>query len=118
MPRGSNQKFKLYYLAKILIQKTDSTHYITMPEIIKELERYDVSAERKSLYNDIKDLEKLGLEVVGEPVGRSFHYHVVSSKFELPELKLLVDAIQSAKFITEKKSNELIKKLEDFVSCY
>ena len=118
MPRGSNQKFKLYYLAKILIQKTDSTHYITMPEIIKELERYDVSAERKSLYNDIKDLEKLGLDVVGEPVGRSFHYHVVSSKFELPELKLLVDAIQSAKFITEKKSNELIKKLEDFVSCY
>ena len=116
MPKGLNQKFKLYYLAKIMLEKTDMDHYITMPEIMKELERYEVTAERKSIYTDLKDLERFGIEVEGEPVGRSFHYHVVSREFEVAELKLLVDSIQSSKFITAKKSNELIKKLEGLVS--
>ena len=97
MPRGTNQKFKLYYLAKIMLEKTDEEHYITMPEILRELERYDVTAERKSIYTDLKDLEQLGIEVEGEPVGKSYHYHVVDRQFELPEMKLLVDAIQSSK---------------------
>lgn len=118
MPKGTNQKFKLYYLAKIMVEKTDEDHYITMPEIIKALAKYDVSAERKSIYKDLEDLEHLGIEVEGEPVGKGFHYHVVNHQFELPELKLLVDAIQSSKFITAKKSNDLIKKLEGFVSEY
>lgn len=118
MPRGTNQKFKLYYLAKIMLEKTDEEHYITMPEILRELERYEVTAERKSIYTDLKDLEKLGIEVEGEPVGKSYHYHVVDRQFELPEMKLLVDAIQSSKFITARKSRELIKKLESFVSEY
>ena len=118
MPKGTNQKFKLYYLAKILTEKTDEDHYITMPEILKELERYEVTANRKSIYNDLKDLERLGIEVEGEPIGKGYHYHVVDRQFELPELKLLVDAIQSSKFITARKSNELIKKLETLVSKY
>ena len=118
MPKGTNQKFKLYYLAKILTEKTDDDHYITMPEILKELERYEVTANRKSIYNDLKDLERLGIEVEGEPIGKGYHYHVVDRQFELPELKLLVDAIQSSKFITARKSNELIKKLETLVSKY
>lgn len=63
-------------------------------------------------------MEKIGIEVEGEHDGKSFRYHVVARQFELPELKLLVDAIQSAKFITEKKSNALIKKLEGFVSGF
>ena len=118
MPRGTNQKFKLYYLAKIMLEKTDEEHYITMPEILRELERYEVTAERKSIYTDLKDLEKLGSEVEGEQVGKSYHYHVVDRQFELPEMKLLVDAIQSSKFIKARKSRELIKKLESFVSEY
>ncbi|MGN1191120.1 MAG: helix-turn-helix transcriptional regulator [Dorea sp.] len=118
MPKGTNQKFKLYYLAKILTEKTDEDHYITMPEILKELEGYEVTANRKSIYNDLKDLERLGIEVEGEPIGKGYHYHVVDRQFELPELKLLVDAIQSSKFITARKSNELIKKLETLVSKY
>ena len=65
MPKGTNQKFKLYYLAKILTEKTDEDHYITMPEILEELERYEVTANRKSIYNDLKDLERLGIEVEG-----------------------------------------------------
>lgn len=118
MPKGTNQKFKLYYLAKIMLEKTDEEHYITMPEIKEQLARYDVTAERKSIYNDLRDLEKLGIEVEGEPIGKGYHYHVVNHQFELPELKLLVDAIQSSKFITVRKSNDLIRKLEGFVSEY
>lgn len=118
VPRGSNQKFKLYRLAQIMMEQTDDEHYITMPEIIEELAKYDVTADRKSVYADLRDLSILGIEVEGEPIGNRYHYHVVSRAFELPELKLLVDAIQSSKFITEKKTNRLIKKLETLVSKY
>lgn len=118
MAKGENQKFKLYYLAKIMLEKTDETHYITVPQMIEYLEGYGVKAERKSIYTDLEDLEKIGIEVAGERDGRSYHYHVVSHQFEMPELKLLVDAIQSSKFITAKKSDQLIKKLEGFVSEY
>lgn len=118
MPRGTNQKFKLYRLAKIMLERTDDDHYITMPEIIDALGEYDITADRKSIYSNLRDLEVLGIEVEGEKVGNRFHYHVVSRTFELPELKLLVDAIQSSKFITESKTNALIKKLEQLVSKY
>ena len=118
MPRGTNQKFKLYRLAKIMLERTDDEHYITMPEIIDALGEYDITADRKSIYSDLRDLEVLGIEVEGEKVGNRYHYHVVSRTFELPELKLLVDAIQSSKFITESKTNALIKKLEQLVSKY
>ena len=118
MPKGTNQKFKLYRLAQIMQENTDDEHYITMPEIKAALEEYEVKADRKSIYADLRDLQVLGVEVEGEPVGNRYHYHVVSRPFELPELKLLVDAIQSSKFITEKKTNALIKKLEKLVSKY
>ena len=118
MPKGNNQKFKLYRLAQIMQEQTDEDHYITMPEIKEELAKYDVTADRKSIYTDLRDLSVLGVEVEGEPVGNRYHYHVVNRAFELPELKLLVDAIQSSKFITEKKTNALIKKLEMLVSKY
>ncbi|MDO4976919.1 MAG: WYL domain-containing protein [Eubacteriales bacterium] len=116
MAKGNNQKYKLYYLAKIMMEETDEDHFITMPEILKKLEGYEVSAERKSIYQDLKDLERFGLEIEGLKEGRNFIYHVISQSFEVAELKLLVDAIQSSKFITERKSNELIKKLETLVS--
>lgn len=118
MPKGTNQKFKLYRLAQIMLEYTDEEHYITMPEIIDALGTYGVTADRKSIYADLRDLEILGIDVEGEPVGNRYHYHVVDRPFELPELKLLVDAIQSSRFITEKKSNALIRKLEKFVSRY
>lgn len=118
MPKGTNQKFKLYRLAQIMLEKTDEEHYITMSEIMEGLAEYNITADRKSIYTDLRDLSVLGIEVEGEPVGNRYHYHVVSRTFELPELKLLVDAIQSSKFITEKKSNTLIKKLEKLVSKY
>ena len=118
MPKGSNQKFKLYRLAQIMLERTDEEHYISMPEIMAALSEYDVTADRKSIYNDLRDLSVFGIEVEGEPVGNRYHYHVTNRSFELPELKLLVDAIQSSKFITEKKSYALIKKLETLASKY
>ena len=118
MPKGTNQKFKLYRLAQIMMEKTDDEHYITMPEIIASLEEYGITADRKTIYNDLRDLDILGIEVEGEPVGNRYHYHVVNRLFELPELKLLVDAIQSSRFITERKTNALIRKLEKLVSKY
>jgi predicted DNA-binding transcriptional regulator YafY len=118
MPKGTKQKFKLYYLASIMMEKTDDEHMITMPEIKQELEAYGVTADRKSLYDDLESLSVLGIDVIGEKVGRNFYYHVGQKQFEIAELKLLVDAIQSSKFITEKKSNELIKKLTGMASGY
>lgn len=118
MSRGANQKFKIYRLAQIMLEQTDEEHYLTMPEIIAALKEYDIPADRKSLYADLKDLEILGIEVEGAQIGHRYRYHVLNHPFELPELKLLVDAIQSSKFITERKSNALIKKLEKLVSKY
>lgn len=118
MPKGTNSKFKLYRLAQIMLEKTDEEHALTMPEIMKELSRYEITADRKTIYNDLKDLEVLGIEVEGEAVGNKYYYRVLSRPFELPELKLLVDAIQSSKFITVRKSDALIKKLETLISKY
>ena len=118
MPKGTKQKLKLYYLSQIMIQETDDDHGLTMPQIKAFLEERGVTADRKSLYDDLESLRELGIDIIGEKVGKSFLYHVGSKQFEIAELKLLVDAIQSSKFITEKQSNTLIKKLTELVSRY
>lgn len=118
MAKEGNQKLKILYLMKILLDKTDETHSITMSEIISSLKLQGISAERKSIYNDIESLRAYGLDILGESEGKTFYYKVVNRTFELAELKLLVDSVQSAKFVTEKKSNELIKKIEELGSKY
>lgn len=118
MAKSSNQKLKLMYLMRILLENTDDTHSISMVEIIEKLAAYDVSAERKSIYSDMECLREYGLDIIGEQKDRTYYYHIGNRQFELPELKLLVDSVQSAKFITTKKSNELIKKIESFASKY
>ena len=117
MPRGTNQKFKFTYLMKIMQEKTDDEHSLTMPQIMEELEKYDVTAERKSIYTDFQDMtEKFGVEIIKEQIGRETYYHVGTREFELAEVKLLIHAIQSSKFITQTKSRELITKIKSFVS--
>lgn len=116
MARGSNQKLKILYLMKIFLEKTDELHSITMVEIISLLKAYGITAERKSLYDDIEALRTYGIDIIGEQKDKKYYYRVVSRQFELAELKLLVDSVQSAKFITTKKSNELIKKIEELAS--
>ncbi len=115
MPRNSSQKQKLLYLQKILLEKTDEEHPLTLAEIREQLLSYGISTERKALYSDIEALEQFGLDIC-RVRSKSVGYYIGSRDFELPELKLLVDAIQSSKFITRKKSLSLIKKLEGLLS--
>lgn len=104
MPKGTNQKLKLYRLAQIMLEQTDDEHYITMAEIMEALRRYDITADRKSLYNDLRDLSSFGIEVEGESVGNRYHYHVVSRPFELPELKLQRQVYVSGRIKTMNES--------------
>lgn len=115
MPKSSNQKLKLWYLYRILFENTDENNPMTLGQIITELGRYDISAERKSLYNDIELLVIAGVDIVREKRDK-FVYYIGSREFQLAELKLLVDCVQASKFVTAKKSGELIGKLEGLAS--
>ena len=115
MPRSSRQKEKLLYLQKILLEKTDENHPLTAKEIIDLLAANDIQVGRKALYDDLEILQTFGLDIC-QTRDHTVRYFVGSRDFEIAELKLLVDAIQSSKFITHKKSLELIKKLEGLVS--
>lgn len=117
MPKGPNQKKKLLILQKLLLTRTDEAHPLTIRELIEELARWDVQAERKSLYDDLETLRSFGLDVQCRK-GRSPGWFVGERQFELPELKLLVDAVQSSKFITRRKSDSLIRKLESLASVH
>lgn len=117
MAKSANQKMKVLYIMKMLLEESDERHPLTMMDIIQELDSYGISAERKSIYSDLEALQVFGMDIVfskSEPSG----YYLASHTFELPELKLLVDVVQSSKFITYKKSEELIKKLEGLASRY
>lgn len=114
MAKSANQKLKLLILKDYLLRNSDEKHPVTIPQIIEELGRYDIKAERKSLYDDLEALRVYGLDIIQS----RGNYYVGQRNFETPELKLLVDSIQSSKFITEKKTMSLIKKLEELASMY
>lgn len=115
MAKSSRQKEKLLYLQKIMLEKTDENHPLTLAEIKAALAEYDIKAERKALYEDLEILSTFGLDICRTRTN-TVRYYVGNRDFQVPELKLLVDAIQSSKFITKKKSLELIGKLEKLVS--
>jgi predicted DNA-binding transcriptional regulator YafY len=117
MAKSSNQKLKILYLMKMLLEKTDEENTMTINDMIAELERYGINAERKSIYDDIEALRYYGIDIATRK-SKTTDYFVASRVFELPELKLLVDAVQCSKFITYKKSNELIKKIESLSSSH
>ena len=98
------------------MEKTDESHALTLAEITSLLNGYEVTADRKTLYLDFEELKHYGLDIISEQRSKTVVYYLASRDFELAELKLLVDSVQSSKFITEKKSNSLIKKLESLVS--
>ncbi len=118
MAKGSNQKLKLLYLARILTEETNDDHGLTIAEISQRLKEHDIPADRKTLYSDFEELRHFGLDVIAEQHGKNHYYHVGERPFELAELKLLVDSVQAAQFITEKKSISLIRKLESLTSKY
>ena len=115
MAKNPRQKQKLLYLQKILLEKTDENRGLTVNELIDALDAYDITAERKSIYDDLRTLENFGLDICVEK-SRTVKYYIGERDFQISELKLLIDAVQSSKFITEKKSFELIKKVENLAS--
>ena len=117
MPRSANQKLKLLCLCKILWERTDEEHPLTVPELIQALEAWDIRAERKSIYDDMEALRTFGLDVQNRK-GKAPGWFLGERPFQLAELKLLVDAVQSSKFITQRKSRELIRKLESQASVH
>ena len=117
MAKSENQKLKLLYLRDYLSRCSDPEHPVTIADMIQYLSKFDISAERKSLYSDIRTLQDYGMDIVMVK-GQKSGYYLASRDFELPELRLLVDAVQSSRFLTEKKSTALIKKLSGLASHY
>ena len=111
MSKTPNCKRKLPILAKLLLERSDEDHPITRQDMQDELARWGLSAERKSLYDDMEQLRELGLDVQAKR-GRNGGWYIGQRDFELAELKLLVDAVQSSRFLTKRKSDVLIRKLE------
>ncbi len=112
----TRQKQKLLYLAKIMNEMTDESHKISGQEIIDQLALYGISEERKTVYDDIQSLCEAGMDIVTEREGRANVYYVGSRLFQEEELYVLADAVASSKFLTQKKSQELIKKLQQLTS--
>jgi len=102
---------------KILMERTDEDHSLTVQNLLSALAEYGVIAERKSIYSDLELLREYGVDIEMKQ-SRTFGYYVASRLFELPELKLLADAVQSSRFITRKKSSELIDKLSSLTSIH
>lgn len=117
MAKSANQKRKLLLLAKLLLERSDEDHPISRQDMQQELERWGVSAERKSIYDDMEQLKELGLDVQARR-GRNGGWYIGARDFELAELKLLVDAVQSSRFLTKRKSDALIRKLEGLTSVH
>ncbi|MBR3869714.1 MAG: WYL domain-containing protein [Clostridia bacterium] len=117
MPKSSNQKLKLLYIADYLRKHTDEEHCVTTSEIIDMLDDVGIEAERKSIYSDIEALRFYGMDI-NISKGRNGGISLLSKEFQVAELKLLVDAVQSSRFITKKKSFDIIKKLSELVSTY
>jgi predicted DNA-binding transcriptional regulator YafY len=117
MPTSPNQRKKLLYLMKILLEKTDEEHPLTVKELIGELSAYDIGAEKKSIYSDIEQLREFGIDIETVPKSKAHAHYVASRLFELPELKILIDAVQTSRLITQKKSKVLINKLTSLASA-
>lgn len=117
MAKSKNQRAKLLYVLDYLRHYSDEDHPVKTGEIIEYLERNGIEAERKSIYSDIENLIFAGYDIISQK-GKNAGFYMASSDFELAELKLLVDSVQSSKFITEKKTNALVSKLESLTSIY
>ena len=111
MPKSDNQKLKIFYILDYLQRNSHEAHPVRAAELIEMLyKQHSIVCERKTIYSDIAALQDYGIDIVSIP-GKSGGYYIASRNFELPELKLLIDAVQSSRFLTEKKSRELIEKL-------
>ncbi|MDO5153083.1 MAG: WYL domain-containing transcriptional regulator [Eubacteriales bacterium] len=118
MPKSDNQKLKIFYILDYLQRNSHREHPVRAAELLSMLEQqHNIVCDRKTVYSDIAALQDYGVDIVSLP-GKNGGYFIASRNFELPELKLLIDAVQSSRFLTEKKSRELIEKLCSQCSVY
>ena len=118
MPKSDNQKLKIFYILDYLQRNSHQNHPVRAAELLSMLDRqHNIVCDRKTVYSDIAALIDYGVDIVSIP-GKNGGYYIASRNFELPELKLLIDAVQSSRFLTEKKSRELIEKLCSQCSVY
>ncbi len=110
MPKSDNQKLKILYILDYLQKNSHEDHPVRASELIQMLDAHRIRCDRKTVYSDIAALQDYGVDIISIP-GKNGGYYVASRNFELPELKLLIDAVQSSRYLTEKKSKELIEKL-------
>ena len=111
MPKSDNQKLKIFYILDYLQRNSHEKHPVRAAELIAMLDRdHRISCDRKTVYSDVAALQDYGVDIISIP-GKNGGYYIASRNFELPELKLLIDAVQSSRYLTEKKSRELIEKL-------
>lgn len=118
MARSENQKLRLLHLIRIFREHTDENHSLTLAEITEYLEAEGISVERKTLYADFELLRDFGIEISCYKFGRNSYYSLLDREFNLPEIKMLVDAVWSSRFITQNKSRDLVKKLGGQLSRY
>ena len=118
MPKSDNQKLKIFYILDYLKNNSHQAHPVRASELLSMLEsQHDIVCDRKTVYSDIRALQDYGVDIVSIP-GKNGGYYIASRNFELPEIKLLIDAVLSSKYLTEKKSRELIEKLCKECSVY
>ena len=111
MPKSDNQKLKILYILDYLQKNSHEGKPVRAAELIAMLDRqHNIRCDRKTVYSDIAALMEYGVDIITKP-GKNGGYYIASRNFELPELKLLIDAVQSSRYLTEKKSRELIEKL-------
>lgn len=116
MPKSENQKGKLLYLIELFQQETDKEHKLTTQDILEKLSRKGITAERRTFYRDLADLRSYGIEIESEQIGKNHYYYLDKREFELAELKMLVDSVQASRFLTMRRTKQLIKKLEKLTS--
>ena len=117
MARSENQKLKLLHLKELFETQSDEQHILSMQDIVDYLASHGIRAERKSIYADVACLQEFGMDIVLQK-GPGGGYFLASRPFELAELKLLVDAVQASKFLSERKTTTLISKLSSLCSRF
>lgn len=116
--KSESKKLALLYLRDLFLEKTDKTHYVRMPEILDYLAERNVFVDRRTVYTDISILNQAGFEIVGIAEKGGYKYHHPSRLFDTAELKFLIDSIAASKFLTEKKSKDLVNKVKTLGSNF
>lgn len=120
MDREKSESKKLIpiYLQQLFLEKTDKTHYIRMPEILEYLEHKGIFADRRTIYSAISILNSAEFEIIGVQEKGGYKYHHPNRTFDTNELKFLIDSVSTSRFLTEKKSRELISKIKGLGSSF